>query len=296
MRCRHAKLDAMYRILIGIAGIVAFVAMAPDSNYVDSVRQWQAKRDAGLRKPDSWLTLVGLFWLKPGDNTIGSADDNALVLPKGSASAHLGKLHLAGTAVTYTDPHGATKTLSYDEKNPDVVKAGSISFYVIKREDQFAVRAKDSASPVLKNFTGMKYFPVNPDLHFTAKFIPDAKKIPILNVLGKTDLEESPGVVEFNYQGHDYRLRPIFEDDTLFFLFKDATNRTQTYQPGRMLNTPLPANGKVDLDFNHAYNPPCTFTPYATCPVAPRENTLPFAVTAGELRYHNGHPEYTASR
>jgi uncharacterized protein (DUF1684 family) len=138
----------------------------------------------------------------------------------------------------------------------------------------------------------MKYFPVNPEFRFDAKFIPAAKKIPILNILGQTDLEESPGVVEFTYQGTVYRLRPIYEGKTLFFLFKDPTNRVNTYQAGRMLNTPLPENGKVDLDFNRSYNPPCTFTPYATCPLPPKENTLPFAVEAGEMRYNKGHADY----
>ncbi len=173
-----------------------------------------------------------------------------------------------------------------------MVQAGSISFFVIQRGGKLGIRAKDSASPVLKNFHGMKYFPVNPALHFDAKFIPDSKKIPILNVLGQTEMEESPGIVEFSYKDQQYRLRPVYEGDTLFFLFKDPTNKTETYQAGRMLNTPLPANGRVDLDFNKSYNPPCTFTPYATCPLPPKENTLPFPVQAGEMRYGNGHADY----
>jgi uncharacterized protein (DUF1684 family) len=143
----------------------------------------------------------------------------------------------------------------------------------------------------LKNFAGVTFFPVNPALHFEARLIPDVKKIPILNILGKTDLEESPGVVEFRYQGKTQHLRPIYEGKTLFFLFKDPTNKELTYQAGRMLNTPLPVDGKVDLDFNRSYNPPCTFTPYATCPLPPKENELPFAVEAGEKRYGKGHVE-----
>ena len=170
------------------------------------------------------------------------------------------------------------------------------AYYVIKRGDRFAVRVKDAQSPARLNFQGMKYFPVNPALHFQAKFVADEKKIPILNILGETEQQESPGVVEFTYKGQQYRLRPIFEGEgsgrTLFFLFKDSTSKTQTYQAGRMLNTPLPKDGVVDLDFNRSYNPPCTFTPYATCPLPPRENILPFAVEAGELRYGKGHVEY----
>ncbi len=289
---------SMVRFLIGMLGIAGLFVTSAD--YPATIHAWQAHRDAGLRAPDSWLTLVGLFWLQPGNNSIGSAEGNDFVLPKASGPAHLGILKLAGDEVTFSGADGASRELSYDEEKPDVVKAGSVSFYVIKRGDKFAVRVKDSASPVLKNFAGMKYFPINPELHFDAKFIADEKKIPILNVLGQTDAETSPGVVEFSYRGKIYHLRPIFEDTatgkTLFFLFKDATNKKQTYQAGRMLNTPLPANGRVDLDFNRSYNPPCTFTPYATCPLPPKENILPFAVGAGELRYGNGHVDYSAER
>ena len=273
------------------------VAVLLSSSSIDtnSIHAWQKERDARLRSPDGWLTLVGLFWLKEGSNTIGSAEGNDFVLPK-TAAAHVGTLRLMHNKVTYQDAQGNARSLSFDAEKPDVVKSGTVSFYVIQRGDKFAVRAKDSESAALRQFTGMHYFPINPSLRFEAKFIPDPKKIPILNIVGQTDLEESPGVVEFSYQGQTYRLRPIYEDKTLYFLFKDATNRTQTYQAGRMLNTPLPKDGKVDLDFNRSYNPPCTFTPYATCPLPPKENTLSFAVNAGELRYGHGHPELTASR
>ncbi len=284
----------MARLLIGVIGIAAL--LITPTNYSDSIRQWQAQRDAGLRSPEGWLSLVGLFWLRPGSNSIGSVDGNDFVLPKGSAPAHVGTLKLDGGRVIFTEADGKSRTLGVDDEKPDVIQTGSVSFYVIKRGDKFAVRAKDSASPVLKNFAGMKYFPINPEFHFDANFVADEKKIPIINILGQSDLEKSPGIVEFTYQGHSYHLRPIFEGKTLFFLFKDSTNRTQTYQAGRMLNTPLPVNGKVDLDFNRSYNPPCTFTPYATCPLPPKENSLPFAIQAGELRYGQGHAEYTAQR
>jgi uncharacterized protein (DUF1684 family) len=204
----------------------------------------------------------------------------------------VGTLRLEGEKVLFKDAKGGSRVLSYDDEKPDVVHAGSVSFFVIKRSGRLLVRAKDSNSPVLKSFRGIQYFPINAAFHFQAKFIPDSKKIPILNILGQTDMEESPGVVEFSYKSVQYRLRPIYEGKTLFFLFKDPTNRTTTYQAGRMLNTPLPVDGKVDLDFNRSYNPPCTFTPYATCPLPPKENTLPFPVEAGEKRYGSGHAEY----
>ncbi|MBV8811570.1 MAG: DUF1684 domain-containing protein [Acidobacteriaceae bacterium] len=283
----------MGRFLIGFA-VFSLTIMA-SSNYQESIHDWQQQRDAGLRSPSGWLSLVGLFWLKAGDNTIGSAASNNFVLPKGSAPARAGTLRLENNKVTFMSPDGSQRPLSYDEDKPTVIHAGTVSFFVIKRSDRLAVRATDSASPVLKNFQGMKYFPVDPELRFQAKFVPDKRMIPILNIVGQSDQEESPGIVEFTYRGQSYHLRPIYEGQTLFFLFKDPTNKTETYQAGRMLNTPLPENGKVDLDFNRSYNPPCTFTPYATCPLPPRENTLPFPVTAGEKRYGKGHIEYAES-
>jgi uncharacterized protein (DUF1684 family) len=277
--------------------------MAESSTYIESIQSWQTARNKKLREPDSWLTLAGLFWLEPGHtSTIGSAESGDFVLPKGSAPAQIGKLRLDGETVVFTNLGGAAVTvndepvtsdvtLHYKGDKPDTVQVGNISFFVIKRGDKFGLRAKDSESPVLKNFQGLTYFPIRPELRFEARLIPDPKKVPILNAVGQTDLEESPGVVEFTYQGKTYRLRPIYEDKTLFFLFKDATNKTQTYQAGRFLNTPLPVDGKVELDFNRSYNPPCTFTPYATCPLPPKENALSIPIEAGELRYGNGHVE-----
>jgi len=279
----------MYRFVIGVLGFVMLVS----STYTDSIREWQQQRDKSLRSENGWLTLVGLFWLKPGNNTIGSAASNDFLLPKGSAPEHAGTVRLSGGEVTFIDPNGSSRPLHYqEEEKPDVVQTGSVSFFIIKRSERLGIRAKDSNAHALKHFTGMKYFPVNPDLRLEAKFTADVKKIPILNILGQTDLEESPGLVEFTYRHKQYRLRPIYEGKTLFFLFKDPTNKVNTYQAGRMLNTPLPENGKVDLDFNRSYNPPCTFTPYATCPLPPKENALPFPVEAGEMRYGNGHGAY----
>ena len=283
---------AMARYLIGMVIFTLISLAGAPTGYADSIKAWQIHRNDGLHKPDSWLTLVGLFWLHPGDNTIGAAPSNTFVLPAHSAPAKVGTLHLAGDKITFAPAdHSPAKRLSYDEDKPDIIQVGTVSFFVIKRGDRFAVRAKDSASPTLKNFTAVTFFDVNPSLHFQARLVPEVKKIPILNVLGTADLEESPGVVEFTYQGQTCHLRPIYEGKTLFFLFKDPTNKNLTYQAGRMLNTPLPVDGKVDLDFNRSYNPPCTFTPYATCPLPPKENRLSFPVTAGEKRYGKGHVE-----
>jgi uncharacterized protein (DUF1684 family) len=293
----------MPRFSVGALVTAPLILMAASTGYVQSVQKWQHERDAKLRSADSWLTLAGLFWLKQGNNTIGTASSNDFVVQAGAAPARIGRLQVNGNKVLFTtldgpavkvdgEPVTSTVELKHDaDDNSSIVSASSISFYVIERDGKLGLRAKDSQSPVLKNFRGMTYFPINPAFRFDAKFVPEAKKIPILDVLGVSSPKDSPGIVEFVYQGKTYSLRPIFEGQTLFFLFKDPTNKTKTYQAGRMLNTPLPQNGKVDLDFNHSYNPPCTFTPYATCPLPPRENTLPIPIEAGELRYGKGHVE-----
>lgn len=266
------------------------------------VRRFEAQRDTSLRSPDGWLALVGLFWLTPDRAyTLGSGHQSDFQLPPGSAPELLGKVRLSGNRVSFENLAGAAVTLGGKpvggsivlpaaEDDKSTVRVGTVSFYLIERGGKFGLRVRDSNSPTLKSFKGLTYFPPNPALHFAqARFIKDRKKIPILNVLGQTDLEESPGVVEIPWQGKTYRLRPITEGDTLFFLFKDSTNKTDTYQPGRMLNTPMPRGDTVDVDFNLSYNPPCAFTVYATCPLAPKENTLPFPVEAGEKRYGHGH-------
>ena len=199
----------MPRILIGIALLAAVIVSAGTTpSYTDTIRAWQKHRDDGLRAENGWLSLVGLFWLKPGDNTIGSDPKNDFVLPK-AAPAQIGRLHWTDGKVTLIDPSGTRKVLSFDEDKPDVVKNGSVSFIVIKRGDRMGVRVKDAESPVLKNFEGMSYFPINPAMRFEATLIPDVRKIPVLNVLGQTEMEESPGWVEFHYQGHAYRLRAM---------------------------------------------------------------------------------------
>jgi len=182
-----------------------------------------------------------------------------------------------------------------DDDKSDKLTIGPIQFYVIDRDGRLAVRVKDAQSATLRNFKGTQFFPINPEFRFEARFIPSPMKVNVPNVLGRAELQDSPGLVEFSYKGHKYQLRPIFEGKTLFFIFKDLTSKKETYQAGRMVNTPLPKDGKVVLDFNKAYNPPCIFSPYATCPLPLKENILPIRIEAGELRYDES-PELSGSR
>jgi uncharacterized protein (DUF1684 family) len=297
----------MIRILIGasLMGVLILHAADVPSDYRNQILAWQRHREEGLRSPTGWLTLAGLFWLKPGENTIGSGETSDFLLPK-DAPTQVGVFHVSGNEVTFTSlmggavtlngkPIQSTATLKHDEDEDksDKLDAGPVQFYVIDRDRRLAVRAKDRNSQMLRNFKGTEFFPINPELRFQAKFIDKPEKVPVPNVLGKSEMQESPGLVEFTYHGQTFQMRPLYEGKTLLFVFKDLTSKKETYQGGRMVNTPLPQNGTVILDFNRAYNPPCTFTPYATCALPLKQNILPVRIEAGELRYGNGH-DYSA--
>ena len=274
---------------------------APDPEYTAEIEQWRQGREARLRSEDGWLSLAGLFWLKEGENTVGAGSSNDIVLPKGSAPERLGVFEFHKGAVSFRSSQGdsvtvngsaaISATLKPDSSDsPDILRSNDLTMYVIQRADRFGIRLKDKNSEARRTFAGLKYFPVNPEYRVKARFVPynPARLIAIPNILGQVERDPSPGYVVFKLYGRELRLDPIIEDDSLFFIFKDLTSGRQTYPPGRFLNTDMPKNDEVILDFNKAYNPPCVFTPYATCPLPPEQNKLPVAIEAGELRY-GGH-------
>lgn len=284
-----------------VLGTMMLFAQETSPDYQREIKAWQQHREAGLRSETGWLTLAGLFWLKQGGNSIGSGDTSDFLLPK-DAPSQVGIFQVSGKNVTFTSLAGehltingktvsGPVTLKHDEDDDksDQIQIGPVRFYVIDRNGRLAVRVKNRNSPALREFKGTRFFPIDESFRFDAKFTSAPEKISMPDVLGQTEMQESPGIVEFQYQGQSYKLRPIYEGKTLFFVFKDLTSKTETYQPGRELNTPLPKNGKVALDFNKAYNPPCAFTPFATCPLPPKENILPVRIKAGELRYAETH-------
>jgi uncharacterized protein (DUF1684 family) len=275
-------------------------APAPDPDYVAGVEQWQTERDERLKSEDGWLTLVGLHWLEEGDNRFGTAPDNDIVLPEGSAPDYVGSLTLDGEEITVVAAEGSDLTLDggpltrpeirADDPGPaDVLRTGDLSLYVIRRNDRHAVRVKNPRSDVRAEFSGMEYFPIDPTWRIDAVFVPydEPKPIQVPNVLGYVETMQAPGHVEFEVNGESLKLVPVSSNGStkLFFIFGDETNGKETYGAGRFLYTPLPENGKVDLDFNKAYSPPCVFTPYATCPTPPKENRLPARIEAGEKNY-----------
>lgn len=263
--------------------------------------QWRKTRLERLQREDGWLTLVGLHWLQPGENTFGSDKSNSLVFNE-KAPAKAGSLVLENGNVTLRPaapmtidgkPVEGPVELKDDSEGPTIVQMGSLRWNVIKRGEKFAIRVKDPESEVRTHFKGLDYFPYNEKWRVEATFEPynPVKQISITDITGMTGNQPAPGALVFTVDGQTYRLDPIDEGgDELFVIFKDGTNKDATYPAGRYLYVKKPdANGRVVVDFNRSYNPPCAFTDYATCPLPPPQNRLPVRVEAGEKKYAGGH-------
>jgi len=264
------------------------------------IEQWRARRLERLRSPEGWLTLVGLFWLEPGKNSVGSDPGNRVVLPAAKAPAFVGTLDRSGDAVTIHAAPGAgvtsagaavtTLALRSDrDGEPTPLSLGTLTFYLIARGDRLGVRVKDSDSDARRGFHGLDYYAIDPRWRVEARFEPydPPKKVAVPNILGSVDQEDCPGALVFELDGKTYRLDPVIErgETDFFVIFGDRTNGQETYGAGRFLYASPPVGGRTVLDFNKAYNPPCVFTPYATCPLPPPENRLAIRVEAGEKAY-----------
>ena len=255
--------------------------------YEQEIKAWQANRAERLRREDGWLTLVGLDWMKEGENA-APAGSGTITLAGGKAT-----LAPSGAGLTIDDKPvtGPVQLLAdADENGPTIVRKGPVRFNVIKRGDRFGIRVKDAESATLKNFKGMEYYPIDPKWRVEARLeaYHPPKRIPITDVTGMTQDNISPGALVFTIDGKEHRLDPILEEgsDEYFIIFKDETSKDTTYQAGRYLYAKKPGpDGKVIVDFNKAYNPPCVFTPYATCPLPPQQNRLPVRIEAGEKRF-----------
>ena len=282
-----------------IAGLVLAVAAAQSPSYRAEIEKYRAERVADLTAPNGWLATQGLFWLHAGENTAGSDPSSEIKLPQ-RAPGRLGVFTLAGGKVTFApDPAAHVEVAGKHIAGPvdlaggeaNAVVTARLSLFLIRRGDRIGLRMLDPESRARRTFAGLRYFPLDSKYRFAAKFTPHPamKTVPVLNVLGQLVPMESPGYVEFTLDGRTWRLEPVYETSRradLFFIFKDLTSRTDTYEAGRYLHAPLPHDGIVDLDFNRAYNPPCAFTAFATCPLPPRQNDLAVAIRAGELRHH----------
>ncbi len=288
-------------IVAGVGTTTSGVSVKDDyAQKIDTARQ---QRVARLTSPTGWLTLVGLDWLKEGNNTVGSAKDNAIVFA--GAPPHLGTITLVGKKATIAlDPKAeatidgpksvSAELLDDSHDKPTNVAFGTVSFYLVERNGQFGLRVKDSNAQTRKNFLGLDYFDTDPSWRIEAKWeaYNPPHEIEEPNVLGKSDKVIVPGAAVFTRDGKTFRLEPVIEtpgDTNLFLVFADKTSGKETYGAARFLYTDAPRDGKVIIDFNTAYNPPCAFTPYATCPLPTKQNRLAVSVKAGEKKYRGSH-------
>lgn len=268
--------------------------------YESDINAWHAKRMADLVSPSGWVNLVGLFWLEPGTHSFGSSDQNDVIFPKGTAPEKSGFFLVQNGQVTITVEKGVeiladgkpitTGQIFHPDsvKNP-VLTLGSLRWNVIQRGDKLGIRLRDLTSPALKDFKGVERYSVDFAWKLEARFekYDSLKTIPITNIIGQTNEQHSPGSIVFEWKGQELRLDALEGRDDFFIVFADATSGHDTYGGGRFINVAKPdAAGKTIIDFNKAYNPPCVFSPYATCPLPPPQNRLPIEVKAGELNYH----------
>jgi uncharacterized protein (DUF1684 family) len=288
-------------LVVAFATTISLALQPPDTAYLKDFAKWKSELVDDLKQ--NWLPLAGLFWLKPGANTFGAADDNAIVLPSGPA--HAGTFQLQGADVSVELLSGvAAKIGGKDDTkaqlqadvtgHPTVIELGALRMHLIKRGARLGIRVKDLNSAAVRNYAGPVFFPLDMDYRVTATFVAsDGKKtVDVPNVLGDVTTTPISGEVHFKLNGQDLTLTALGGDSAkgLTFVINDLTSKTDTYPGGRFLDTDPVVDGKVVLDFNRAYSPPCAVTPYATCPLAPKENRLQVAVPAGEkyVRKHGG--------
>jgi uncharacterized protein (DUF1684 family) len=292
-------LDYQIPFALAAAGlIVAGIAAAPDGLYRQEVEKWRAKHEADYRK--EYVGLAGLFALKPGANTVGSAAASDLVLPK-STPPNVGRFVLMGDRVRFEPQAGVNVAirgrvltgpveLKHDEvkDGPDELEVAAVAMWVHLSGDRRTIRLRDDHGEIARSFAGFRWFPIDEQYRVTARFIKDAASLNthIPNQLGDDTVYTTEGVVEFRLNGETVRMRPMTtRPGRFYFIFRDGTSGKETYETARFLYSDLRSDGTTILDFNQAYNPPCAFNPYTTCPLPPQENRLKVRILAGELAY-----------
>ena len=270
--------------------------------YSREVDAWHLDRINTLRSEEGWLNLAGLFWLSPGINTLGTGEDQDIRFPEGSIPVSAGVLLLNNGKVTarFSSSSGIlvngqqlSEAIVFDKDSVKkmVMESGTYRWTIIKREDKYGIRLRDLAHPRLEKFKGIERFELNPEMKFEATLMvaDTIKTIPITNVLGQTTQQYSPGTIRFTFEGKSNTLDLIDEGDggDYFIVFGDKTNGKTTYDAGRFLYVKRPgADGMITLDFNKSFNPPCAFSPFATCPLPPLQNILDLMIEAGEKKVH----------
>lgn len=288
------------------AGLLAALLVAspnpvvvPD-DYEERIRTWREERFERLRAPDGWTTLTGLSFLEQGVHAIGSAPEADVVVESENAPSRIGVVEVSGDRVVFRPSDVVAATVDgapvgevalasdAEDGGPTTVRVGSVSFYLIERGGRLAIRSRDANHPARRDLEPIPQWPVDSDWRLIGRFIPaePGATIPVPDVLGNVLDQPTPGRVELEIGGETFTIDALDGGDgELFLVFGDRTNREESYGGGRFLYTPPPAeDGTVIVDFNKAYNPPCAFTPWATCPLPSRENRLDVAIRAGEKR------------
>ena len=292
-----------HRIVRSASAVAAILALAApaqasaQSSYEHALAEWRSQRVATLKGPDGWLNLAGLYWLEEGPNSFGSAADNDLVAPEDSAQAKLGEFLVENGTVTFKTEPGVdvflgesrvTEILLADdqEKAATLLTSGSLAWTVIRRMDRLGVRLRDYDHPAVAAFASIESYPADPIWRLEARFepYPEPRTIRVPTVVEGLGWEPTvPGTLEFEVQGQSLSLEAYRSNDDFMIVFADGTTGDTTYPAGRYLAADVPGeDGTTILDFNRAYNPPCVFTEFATCPLATPRNRLPVAVEAGE--------------
>jgi len=280
--------------------MVGLAAAAPQTDYVREIEKWRSDREVNLKKESGWLSVAGLYWLKAGTNTVGAGEKFDVRLTDNFKQGRFGQIDFdAGKALLRVESGvdaqsdgqritGPIELVSDEKGKPTEIRTGTQTFFLIKREERYGIRLKDSNSEARRNFAGLHWFPVNETYRVTARLEPgtEAKELKVPNVLGGFFKMKSPGRLKFTLEGKEQSLQAVEEDDgSLFLIFGDQSNEKETYKSGRFLYADKAVNGETVLDFNKAENPPCAFTPYATCPLPPPGNKLALEITAGERRF-----------
>ncbi len=293
--------------LLVLEGCTSKKSAAPSFDlaaYQLEIESWHQKRVEELKGPIGFLNLVGLYWLHDGINTFGSGEKNTIIFPEGKIAARAGFFLLKNNIVTLEAAPGVDiksngqKIKTLVAYHPDSAKAPkmeheSLQWFIIKRDDKFGIRLRDFRSSELEKFQGIERYPVDAAWRLEANFVrsDSSKRIDITNVLGQTTSQPSPGTLIFTIREKEYHLDALDEGgDDYFMIFGDATNTKETYGAGRYLYVDKPdSSGHTIIDFNKAYNPPCAFTAFATCPLPPRQNIMDIQITAGEKNYGTLH-------
>ena len=277
-------------------------AQNKQTSYKDSIEQWHEHREASLKSETGWLTVAGLYWLTEGENTAGCSKENKIIFPKGKADDFVGTFTLINGEVRFKTASGVEVAQNGKlfnsgiifndtlEEQSVILAHKDLRWFIIKRGNKYGVRMRDMQSVARKNFTHIDRFPVDKKWKIIATYqaplIP--KTIPILDVIGLTTETPFGGTLNFEIKGKKYHLDATLEDDDLFIVFADETSGITTYGGGRFIYAKKPLVGNsVIIDFNKAYNPPCAFTDFATCPLPPDQNKIPLPIKAGEKKYNH---------